>query len=111
MYVLIYNNKIKSAIYIPNQMKIFNRLLLKCYIVPGAQERSVIDCRTKGCGKNGECLREGAEFICRCIPGTEGDADIECHTSEYLFTYLLTPCINAHNYKEYFLDLYLNGYY
>lgn len=50
----------------------------------GAQERSVIDCRTKGCGKNGECLREGAEFVCRCIPGTEGDADVECQTSEYL---------------------------
>lgn len=49
---------------------------------PGSQKRSVIDCRTNGCGKNGECLREGAEFVCRCIPGTEGDANIECKTSE-----------------------------
>jgi hypothetical protein len=43
----------------------------------------VVDCRTTGCGINGECLREGGEFVCRCIPGTEGQADIECHTSEY----------------------------
>ncbi|CAH2073959.1 unnamed protein product, partial [Iphiclides podalirius] len=45
------------------------------------QELSVVDCRTNGCGLNGECLREGAEFVCRCIPGTEGQADVECHTS------------------------------
>lgn len=54
------------------------------FVISGAQERSVIDCRTTGCGINGECLREGAEFVCRCIPGTEGQADVECHTSEYI---------------------------
>lgn len=55
--------------------------LNKIYFI-GAQEPSVVDCRTTGCGINGECLREGAEFVCRCIPGTEGQADIECHTSK-----------------------------
>lgn len=27
--------------------------------------------------------------MCRCIPGTEGDADIECHTSEYFNCFIM----------------------
>ena len=44
----------------------------------GSVERSPTDCRTEGCGKNAECIREGAVFVCRCPPGTTGRAEVEC---------------------------------
>lgn len=63
--------------------RVFHVCIITKYIfMTGGQEKSLVDCRTTGCGVNGECLREGPEFVCRCIPGTEGQADIECHTSE-----------------------------
>ncbi|CAG2055426.1 unnamed protein product, partial [Timema podura] len=41
-------------------------------------DRTPADCRTNGCGSNAECLREGAVFLCRCLPGTSGRPDVEC---------------------------------
>lgn len=41
-----------------------------------------MDCRTEGCGKNAECIREQAVFVCRCPPGTTGRANIECTRGE-----------------------------
>lgn len=56
----------------------------------------VVDCRTLGCGKNAECIREQAEFVCRCPPGTKGLPNIECQRGEstpvitlIVFLYLL----------------------
>lgn len=42
----------------------------------------MVDCRTQGCGKNAECIREQAEFVCRCPPGTKGLPNIECVRGE-----------------------------
>lgn len=41
-----------------------------------------MDCRTQGCGKNAECIREQAEFVCRCPPGTKGLPNVECRRGE-----------------------------
>lgn len=46
----------------------------------GTIERTPTDCRTDGCGKNAECIREGAAFVCRCLPGTAGRAEVECYS-------------------------------
>lgn len=46
----------------------------------GTVERTPTDCRTDGCGKNAECIREGAAFVCRCLPGTAGRAEVECYS-------------------------------
>ena len=40
------------------------------------------DCRTVGCGKNAECIRDGTEFVCRCPPGTTGSPNVECATGK-----------------------------
>ncbi|XP_026669631.1 neurogenic locus notch homolog protein 1-like, partial [Ceratina calcarata] len=41
-------------------------------------DKSLGDCRTNGCGKGAECIRDGAIFVCRCPPGTSGSPDVEC---------------------------------
>lgn len=41
-------------------------------------EKSLADCRTDGCGKNAECIRENAFFVCRCLPGHSGRPEIGC---------------------------------
>jgi hypothetical protein len=46
----------------------------------GTIDRTPTDCRTEGCGKNAECIREGAVFVCRCLPGTTGRPEVECHS-------------------------------
>lgn len=40
------------------------------------------DCRTEGCGKNSECIREQAFFVCRCLPGFSGAPEIGCLRGE-----------------------------
>jgi len=49
-------------------------------VLIGSSDRDLGDCRTNGCGKNAECIRDGAIFVCRCPPGTSGSPDIECTT-------------------------------
>lgn len=44
----------------------------------------MVDCRTEGCGKNAECIREDAFFVCRCLPGFSGRPDVECQSGESL---------------------------
>lgn len=57
----------------------------------GTAERGVVDCRTEGCGKNAECLREHAFFVCRCLPGTSGRPEIECFRGKSPIFNTLTP--------------------
>lgn len=56
----------------------FNDIL--CLFSTGTIERTPTDCRTDGCGKNAECIREGAAFVCRCLPGTAGRAEVQCYS-------------------------------
>lgn len=42
----------------------------------------MVDCRTEGCGKNAECIREQAFFVCRCPPGMNGIPEKECYRGE-----------------------------
>lgn len=59
----------------------------------GTEQRSVVDCRTEGCGKGAECIRELAVFVCRCPPGTAGDASVECRRGKFLNPYLFLHLI------------------
>jgi hypothetical protein len=54
--------------------------ILCSFFNAGTVDRTPTDCRTEGCGKNAECIREGAVFVCRCLPGTTGRAEVECHS-------------------------------
>lgn len=49
--------------------------------------------------------------MCRCIPGTEGDADIECHTSEYFncFIMLIDTVYKCTYFQKYFLNVNPKG--
>lgn len=44
----------------------------------GSEKSGEVDCRTEGCGKNAECIREDAEFVCRCLPGYSGRPEVDC---------------------------------
>lgn len=58
------------------------------------------DCRTQGCGKNAECIREQAFFVCRCLPGTSGQPNLECTRGEFTpFTYQQTNTKQTHTYS------------
>lgn len=72
----------------------------------GTAQRGPVDCRTEGCGKNAECIREQAFFVCRCPPGTSGQPNIECHRGE-LNPHNITNTINIYmkciQYKKAFI--------
>lgn len=51
-----------------------------CFLNAGTTDHAPTDCRTEGCGKNAECIREGAAFVCHCLPGTTGRAEVECRS-------------------------------
>lgn len=63
----------------------------------GTVERQPGDCRTLGCGRGAECLREGAVFVCRCPPGTVGKPEVECRPGRTtIYSLFLFSQINPH---------------
>lgn len=52
-------------------------------VISGTSDNTTkTDCRTEGCGKNSECIREQAFFVCRCLPGYSGVPEIGCIRGE-----------------------------
>lgn len=62
------------------EQKIKKIQILKNSLSSGSADKSALDCRTIGCGKGAECIRDGPIFVCRCPPGSTGSPDVECKT-------------------------------
>ncbi|CAH1986493.1 unnamed protein product [Acanthoscelides obtectus] len=88
--------------------RVVNRKEAQCYCpaekpvgdptIECSSERSSVDCRTEGCGKHAECIREQALFVCRCLPGYTGNAEQDCERAAECNSDLECPnekaCIN-----------------
>lgn len=73
--------------------------VLTCCYLGTIEERHVVDCRTDGCGKNAECIREQAFFVCRCLPGHTGRPEVGCQRGKK--TLMLTPILNCYSQTLY----------
>lgn len=62
------------------------------YVLGTSEKVSVSDCRTDGCGKNSECIREQAYFVCRCLPGYSSVPDKGCQRGKFSI-----PSLSLHN--------------
>lgn len=79
----------------------------------GSQDRSALDCRTEGCGKNAECIREQAFFVCRCKPGYSGEPETECRKGKPLIHIVdeTSSVIFLYASYRYFCIQYKQAYY